>query len=170
MNNILILIITAVSLSALLATCVWLAKRNSGALTYLANGISDGTHAAAVTLLSDAAISTRFLLVRIGSDAAHVALCGVGDIALGVATDETAAAEEPVNVQLLGIGESTCLGVASAAIAAGALVVAAASGKLRTLPTATGSYHIIGRALVAAGADNDRFEFIPTFPVLRVVA
>lgn len=161
------LLIMAVSLLALLATCVWLAKRNS--LTLLAN-VAEGTHQNALTRLADAALATRFLLVKIGSDANHVAACGVGDIPLGIATDEPAAAEDPVNVELLGVGERTLLGVASAAIAAGDLVVAAASGKLRTLPTAAGTYYIMGRALGAAGADGDTIEFVPSFPVQRVVA
>ena len=161
------LLIMAVSLLALLATCVWLAKRNS--LTFLAN-VAEGTHENALTRLADAALTTRFLLVKIGSDAAHVAVCGVGDIPLGIATDEPAAAEDPVNVELLGVGERTLLGVASAAITAGDLLVAAASGKLRTLPTSAGTYYIMGRALGAAGADGDTIEFVPSFPVQRVVA
>lgn len=159
-------LIMAVSLLALLATCVWLAKRNS--LTFLAN-VAEGTHENALTRLADAALGTRFLLVKIGSDANHVAVCGVDDIPLGIATDEPAAAEDPVNVELLGVGERTLLGVASAAIAAGDLVVAAASGKLRTLPVAAGTYYIMGRALGAAGADGDTIEFVPSFPVQRVV-
>lgn len=160
-------ILMAVSLPALLATCVWLAKRNP--LTFLAN-VAEGTHENALTRLADAAITARFLLVKIGSDAAHVALAGVSDIPLGIATDEPAAAEDAVNVEVLGIGERTLLGVASAAIAAGDLLVPAANGKLRALPTSAGSYYVIGRALAAASADGDKVEFVPSFPVLRVVA
>ena len=165
--NILFTILALVGVLALLATCVWLVKRNG--LTFLAN-VAEGTHNNAITRLADAAISTRNLLVKIGSDAAHVALAGTSDIPLGVVTDEAAAAEDAVNVELFGAGERTLLGVASAAITAGDLVVAAANGKLRTLPTGTGTYYIIGRALGAASADGDTIEFVPSFPVQRVVA
>lgn len=152
---------------ALLATCVWLVGRNP--VTFLAN-VAEGTHAGSITKLADAAITTRNLLVKIGTDAGHVALAGVSDIPLGVATDEPAAAEDPVNVALLGAHAGTLLGVASAAITAGDLVVAAANGKLRTLPTSAGTYHIVGRAIAAAGADGDTIEFVPSFPVQRVVS
>jgi len=165
--NILFTLLALMAVLALLATCVRLAKRNP--LTFLAN-IADGTHENGITKLADAAITTRFLAVKIGTDANHVDLAGVSDIPLGIATDEASAAEEPVNVAPFGASTGTLLGVASAAIAAGALVVPAASGKLRTLPTAAGTYHIVGRALLAAGADGDTFEFVPSFPVQRVVA
>lgn len=165
--NILFTILALIAVLALLATCVWLVGRNS--LTFLAN-VAEGTHAGSITKLADAAITTRHLLVKIGSDAGHVALAGVSDIPLGVATDESAAAEDPVNVALLGVTESTLLGVASAAITAGDLLVPAANGKLRTLPGTTGTYNIIGRAITAAGADGDTIEFVPSFPIQRVVA
>jgi hypothetical protein len=165
--NILFTLLALMAVLALLATCVWLAKRNP--LTFLAN-IADGTHENGLTKLVDAAITTRNLVVKIGTDANHVALAGVSDIPLGVATDEAAAAEDPVNVAHFGATTGTLLGVASAAIAAGDLVVAAASGKLRTLPTAAGTYHIVGRAIYAATGDGDTFEFAPTFPIQRVVA
>jgi len=60
--------------------------------------------------------------------------------------------------------------VASAAITAGDLVSGAANGKLRTLPTSAGTYYVLGRALNAASADGDSVEFVPSFPVQRVVA
>jgi hypothetical protein len=165
--NILFTLLALMAVLALLATCVWLAKRNP--LTFLAN-VAEGTHAHGITKLADAAITTRHLLVKIGTDIGHVALAGVSDIPLGVATDEPAAAEDPVNVALLGAGDSTLLGVASAAITAGDLLAPAASGKLRTLPATTGTYYIVGRAITAAGADGDTIEFVPSFPVQRVVA
>lgn len=153
----------------LLGLCVALAVRNRG-LTFLANGVADGTHKASLTLLSSAAVGTRNLVGAIGADAAHVAVAGASDVPLGLITDEAAAAEEPVNVELFGVGERTLVGVASAAIALGAFVVPAANGKLRTLPTAAGTYHIVGRAIAAASGDNDTFEFVPCFPIQRVVS
>lgn len=161
-----LIILAAVLLPALLATCVWLAGRNP--LAFLAN-VAEGTHTSSATRLADAALTTRNLLVKIGSDAAHVAVCGVSDIPLGLATDEPAAAEEPVNVELLGATGRTLLGVASASISAGSLLVAAANGKLRALPGTSGTYYIIGRALGAASNDGDVIAFVPSFPVQRVV-
>jgi hypothetical protein len=168
MHNIIIAAVTmAVILPALLAMCVWLARRQGG-LTYLAN-IAEGTHENTITLLTDEVVGTRHLLGKIGSDAGHVAVAGASDIPLGVITDEAAQSGSPVSVEILGISERTLPGVASAAIAAGAFVVPAAGGKLRTLPTAAGTYHIVGRALSAAGADGDTIEFVPCFPIQRVV-
>lgn len=133
--------------------------------------IAVGTHpTGCITKLADAPLARRHLVVRIGSAITHVAVAGAADLALGVVDDEAEAAEDPVNVQLLGQKEGTVLMVASAAIAAGALVVTAADGKIRTLPVATGTYNIIGRALEAAGADNDVIEVAHCFPIQRVVA
>ena len=136
----------------------------------LAN-INEGVHEGGrITKKADAAISTRHLVVKIGSDANHIAVAGTGDIALGVCQDEPSAAEELAAVQLLGCAGRTVTMVASAAISAGALVVTAASGKIRTLPGTTGTYYVIGRALEAAGADGDPIEVEPCFPTQRVVA
>lgn len=122
------------------------------------------------TYLADASHSTRHLVVKIGSDANHVALCGTGDIALGVTDDQPDAAEDHINVQLLGAKRGTVLMTASAAITAGDMVVAAASGKIRTLTgLGSGTYYILGRAVEAAGADGDVIQVVPTFPIQRVV-
>lgn len=121
------------------------------------------------TYLADAAITTKGLLVVTGTDSEHIALAGTSSVPLGVALDEAEAAEDAVAVQLFGAVGGTVLVVASAAITAGDLVVAAASGKVRTLPALTGTYHIIGRAINAAGADGDLVEIAPSFPIQRVV-
>jgi hypothetical protein len=132
--------------------------------------IGEGVHAGTITKKADAAIATRYLVVKIGSDIDHVAVAGTADIALGIASDEPAAAEDLVAVQLLGSSGETRKVVASAAITAGDFVVTAASGKVRTLPAITGIYYIIGRALIAAAADGDLVEIDPCLPTQRVVA
>ncbi|MBI5770827.1 MAG: DUF2190 family protein [Verrucomicrobia bacterium] len=132
---------------------------------------SQGTHQGGrVTRLADAAITTRNAVVKIGSDAAHIAVAGTGDIAIGVCQDEPSAAEDPVSVVHFGSADRTLLVVASAAISAGDMIVTAASGKVRALPGTTGTYYIIGRALTAATADGDTIELDPCFPVQRAVA
>ena len=144
-------------LLAFLATCVWLAKRNSG-LTFLAN-IAEGTHSGAITKLTDAAITARHLLYKLGTDAAHVAVSGAADLPWGTIDDEAAAAEENVAVQLLGKGSSKRM-VASAAINAGVAVYAAASGKV----AASGSV-VVGISLSAATTDGDIIEVVDVAPV-----
>lgn len=134
----------------------------------LANlGVSQ--HVGSFTKRTDAAHALRYLLVKQGTDAAHVAIAGAADIPYGVATDEASAAEELVSVAILGAQDKTLPMVASAAIAADAFVVSAANGKIRTLPVAAGTYYIIGRALEAAGADEDVIEIASCFPIQRVV-
>jgi hypothetical protein len=133
--------------------------------------IAEGTYeTGCMSRLTDAAITRRHLVVAVGSTINHVALAGVTSIALGVVDDEAEAAEDPVNVQLLGNKPGTVLMVASAAITAGAQVVTAADGKIRTLPVATGTYHIIGRALEAANGDNDVINVQHCYPIQRIVA
>lgn len=153
---------------AIFALVVWVASRPRGRqFTPLAN-VAEGFQPPAQSFLSDAAFGARYLLVKGGSDAAHVALTGVGDIPKGFILDTTAAAEEPVAVSKFGLHKEGAIGVASGAIAVEALLVPGANGTVRTLPVAAGSYYIIGRATKAA-ADTDQVEYTPCFPILRVV-
>jgi hypothetical protein len=138
---------------------------------YEFSNIAEGTYpTGCMTRLADVALTRRHLLVKIGTDINHIAINTASDIPLGVADDEAAAAEDDVNVQLLGQKEGTVLMVAGAAITAGAFVVGTAAGKVITLPATTGTYYIVGRALEAAGADLDVINVAHCFPILRVVA
>lgn len=167
MNTLLVLFLLVAMIGAL---CAIVASRPRGRqLTALGN-VGEGFQPSRKTYLADAAIATRYLAVKIGSDANHVALAGVGDIPLGLATDEPPAAEDEVNVALFGVQCECMKGVASAAIAAGDMLVPAANGKLRTLPGAAGTYYIVGRAIKAAPNADDDVEFVPCFPTQRVVA
>lgn len=135
--------------------------------------IAEGVHGdGCVSKLTDAAIALRNVLVKIGSDISHVAVTTAAtEIPLGVANDEASAAEENVNVQLLGAKQGTILMVASAPITAGDLLQAAAAGKVATLGTGgAGTYYIVGRALNAAAADGDLVEVAHCVPVQRVVS
>lgn len=147
----------------------WIASRPRGHQLQALVNVAEGFQPAIKTYLADAAIATRNLLVKKGSDGAHVAVCGVGDIPLGVAHDTPSAAEEGVAVTRFGLHHEGELGVASGAIAVEDMLVAGAAGTVRKLPAAAGTYYIIGRATSAA-ADTEAFEYIPTFPVQRVVA
>ena len=138
-------------------------------LVALAN-IAEGTHEGGmVTKLADGAITTRFLIGKVGSDINHVVACGASDDPLCVIEDEAAAAEDPMNVVLFGSAGRTLKVVASEPISAGARVYTAASGKVQDLPASNGTYYRIGRALQAAAADGDVIEIDPCFPVAEVV-
>lgn len=131
----------------------------------LANASESGVHEGGrITRKTDAAIATRNLLVKVGSDANHVALAGAGEQAIGVCTDEAGAAEDLVNVQLLACADRTVLVVTNGAgaIAAGDVVVAAANGKVAKIAAGAGNYYVVGIALEApATADGEKFEIIP---------
>lgn len=166
--NTLFIIIAIMALMAVLVGA--LCARTKNGLTVFAN-IAEGTHEGNITKKADAAIATRFFLVEIGSDIDHVAASNsASDIPLGICTDESAAAEDLVNVALLGSSKCTLKAVANAAITAGAFITSAGNGKVQTLSASTGTYYIIGRALIAAAADGDVIEFDPCLPVQRVVA
>jgi hypothetical protein len=133
----------------------------------LAN-VFEGTHDGAITKEADAAITERFLLAKIGSAANRVAVCGASDTPIGVITDEAASAADLVNVALFGSARSTLRMVASAAIAQGALVEPAASGRVATLGAGAGTHHVVGRALDAAANAGDVIEVDPHY-FLRVI-
>ena len=130
------------------------------------NAFGDGTHANGVlTLKCDAALASANLLVKKGTDASHVAVTAAEtDFPRGFVMHGTETAEDHVSVRLLGKGGDTKLAVASAAIAADARVVPAAAGKVQTIPTAQGTYWVVGRAVTAAAADGDPIEIDDCHP------
>lgn len=133
---------------------------------HLAN-IGEGTHEHPA-LYTDAAIATRHLLFKVGSDASHIAVAGAGDFPLGNVPDEAAGAEELVELNLL---TNCCprLMIASEAIAADVDVFTAAGGKIQNEPGAAGTFYKVGRTRAAAAGDNSKVEVIPCFPVKLVV-
>jgi len=142
--------------------------RNGANRTVRLANIAEGTHDGNITKAVDAAITERFLLAKIGSAADRVAVAGAGDTPIGVITDEASAVGDLVNVALLGARSSTLRMVASAAIAQGALVEPAASGRVQILGGGIGSHHIVGRTLDAAAVAGDVIEVDP-FYCLRVI-
>ena len=137
-------------------------------LARLAN-IAAGTHEDSVTKLADAALTTRNLVVKVGSDEDHVAVCGASDDPCGICTDEPSAAEREANVAFLGATNKSRLVVGSEVIAVGARAYTAASGKVQNLPAVAGTYYCIGRAVLACAADGDEFEIEPCFPLAVIV-
>jgi hypothetical protein len=169
--NILLFILVAV---AALIICGMIANhaRRGGKgwnpdLVYLEN--NTGQHEGGnITKFTDAAITERFLLGKIGSAADRIAVAGAADIPIGVITDEAAGAAEPVNVRLLGSSRGTQTMVASAPIAQGALLEPAANGRVATLGAGAGTHHVVGRALDAAANAGDLIE-VDAFYFLRVI-
>lgn len=95
----------------------------------------------------------QYLRVKLESDG-DIAIAGLTDQGHGVATRAAFAAGETIDVRLNSAPGTTKM-VASAAIAAGAIVYSAASGKVGA--SASTAYPV-GIALTAATADNDVIE------------
>ena len=160
--------LSAIALALRTHTSYLIPRHSSRRLVRLAN-IAEGTHdmTAGITYEADGAITERFLLVKRGSAANRLAICGAADTPLGVCTDEAAAAGDLINMQGFNTDHSIKL-VASAAIAQDALVEPAASGRIATLGGGAGTHHVIGRAAQAATGAGDVIEVIPSY-FLRVI-
>ncbi|KAF0094020.1 MAG: hypothetical protein E1N59_2278 [Puniceicoccaceae bacterium 5H] len=136
--------------------------------TIFANSVAGEFAAGDLTRFANGALNARHRLVQPAGSARTVALCGANDLPLGVAQDDAEDAGAPINVTLLGSANRTLCAVAAANIAEGDLLVPAADGTVRKLPTASGTYHVIGRALQAASAGQP-VGFDPCFPQARTV-
>lgn len=121
-----------------------------------------------ITRTADEAIGTIGLLVKVGSDADHIALCGASDIPIGIAED-TPDAGNDLAVSLLGAAKESKPMIASAAIAAGVQVYTTADGKVQAKPAVAGTYYMVGTALTAAAADDDEIQVDPCVPIELVV-
>ncbi len=131
---------------------------------HLAN-IAEGTHVKSIAFYTDAAVATRHLLFKAGSDSRHIAVCALAtDQPFCTLPDEASAAEELVQGELLGIGVETRLMVAVEAIAADVDVFTAAGGKVQDLPATAANVWKVGRSKTAAAADGDKIEIIPCTP------
>jgi hypothetical protein len=130
-----------------------------------------GTHKIA-TKLSDAAHNYSHLLVKAGSDADHVAVCGAANMPIGLTTDQPSAAEQPVNVNPLGLGDHTRKVRVASALAKGIDLYTAANGFAQAEPAVAGSYWKVGTSFEAAqqiGSGDYLIEFVPTLPIPTVV-
>lgn len=119
--------------------------------TYGAKSHADGR----ITMLCDAEITLEFALVKFGTDGEHVAVTSdAEDKPLGQAYSKTDEAEQEVDVNVLGKGGDTKEFVAADSITYDDRLVPAADGKVQTLPSAAGTYWVIGRALEDASASD----------------
>ena len=131
----------------------------------IGEGVVENGH---VSKQTDVVISLRYALVKQGAGANTVAICTATDIPLGIAEDEAKAAGDTIEVAAFGAIKGTRRVVASGVIAQDAFVVPDAAGKVKTLPVVTGTYRVIGRALIPAAADLDVVIIAPLFYTDRV--
>lgn len=139
----------------------------------IACNVGEGTHAEAMSFLTDVAMATKNLLVTCGagaSDTNHIDICAADEEPIGICPDEVSAAEvgEARAVYLLSKG-GTRLGVGSAAIATkGLWLYTAAGGKVQVEPTVAGTYWRVGRNLSTCDGDGKKVE-IETMPPIKLV-
>lgn len=136
-------------------------------IVILAN-VSQGTHAGTITLRSASAMTARNRLLAVGENTGEVQLADTSEAPIGVGLDNTTAAGETLAVALLGTNGDTHIGQASGSVSYGDFIVPAADGKVRTLPSAAGSYYIIGRALNDA-LNDQKVAYAGCMATLRVV-
>jgi len=168
MNPFISLIILSLVLTVAALLINW-AKGFRQPTLFLANNLGEGTHDGSVPRYADAAMATRFLLVKRGTDDRHVAIADAADKPHGMIEDEAEAAEDLVTVFLLGKGGLTRIMVAAGAIAVDGYVYTAADGKVQAEPTVAGTYWLVGKALTAASGADAKFEVETCIPIKVVV-
>jgi hypothetical protein len=120
------------------------------------------------TAVADSAFTSRYLIAKRGANYYSVAIAGQGDIPYGVVPDMTPTTDTdlsyPLPVNILGLNEDTERMIASGAISIDQLITTDASGQVRAVPSASGTYWVIGKAKTATVAQGDQVEVIPAFP------
>lgn len=132
---------------------------------------SAGAHKV-LTRRADAALTSRYLLVKSGSDALHSAVCGAADYPIGSTSDTPGAAEDIINVNPLSNSEYTRQLRAATALAAGVDVYTAANGFVQGLPGTAGTVYKVGRTVAAAvqeASNSYTVEVAPCSPVKTLV-
>jgi len=126
--------------------------------------MTTGKHARRVlTKKADAVHATHNLMVKIGSDADHIAINTKADKPLGICVDAPDVAEYPASVEQL-TGPDTNVGVASGTTAVDDELYTDDDGKIGNAATVgVGATYHIGRALTAAAADEE-VEFEGRYP------
>ena len=120
------------------------------------------------TAIGDAPFTSRYLIAKRGAFYYSIAIAGQGDTPYGVVPDMTPTTDTdlsyPLPVNILGLNEDTERMIASGAINIDQLITTDANGQVRAVPSASGTYWVIGKAKTAAVAQGDQLEVIPAFP------
>lgn len=122
---------------------------------------------------ADAAHSYTHLLVKPGTDAFHVAVCGAADRPSGSTTDSPDAAEDILHVDPLNRTDSSRRLRCATALAANIDVYTAANGFVQAEPTSAGTYWLVGRTAALAvqeGSNNFVVEVVTQPPIKLTVA
>lgn len=119
--------------------------------------------------IADEAIP-RFRLVKIGTDADHIAMCDAGDIPIGFTRESSGAAADRVAFTYLGLSCKGAIGYSSGAIVAGNLLCPGTDGVLRDITLLNGTtVYVCGIALQSV-ATGKEFAWIPYAPTKLVIA
>ena len=159
-------------LISLLAASPWSARHRRHRAGFLAANVAEGTREFD-SLVPDAAVPARYLLIKRGSDTAHFALAGAGDRPIGVCEDQTSTAgmplpSLPLRVSRLGVSTRSKKVAVSGTVAQDDFLVPAANGYAQTLPTVPGTYWVIGCA--EQSGTGGVIEFIGCLPYKAVVS
>lgn len=135
--------------------------------TIILSNVAEGVHAQGnITYSAASVISSKYLFGKQTTSANQIDLAGSGNTssgarAIGVITDESEAAGDPVNVTVLGASGRTMKVQAGGTIAIGDLLTADSTSKAVAFSAqATGTYYIYGIALNAA-TSGGLVEFAP---------
>ena len=131
------------------------------------SNVAEGTHAGNITKMAAEVITRKYLLCKL-NQSGKVSIAGGADCPIGVVTDEVERVDDLVNVALLGVCDTVKM-VASESVSPGDIVVVGTGGKVKSLPSADGTYYQVGIALTPASADGI-VEFVSCLPIKHVIA
>lgn len=132
------------------ALAVWIDRRRRARAQFANVGEGNYGHGRRSFLPDSNAVTTsRYLLYKLGSDADHVTTTVPGDAPIGQSDDvaDPNNLDVPICVNLFGAVPGTLRVVSDGTITNGCWVVAGANGQAAALPSATGTYYVVGRAL-----------------------
>ncbi|MEO0510557.1 MAG: capsid cement protein [Verrucomicrobiota bacterium] len=142
----------------------------AGGVAIQANAVVPGTvgqSPGCITRSAEVALASEHLLLKPGTAANEVDICGANDLPIGWNDDE-AVIDTNTNVNLLGSAFETAVLTASGNVAIGDPVYTAAAGRVSTLSAIAGTYYQVGVALSAA-ADGEEVEVDPCLARKEVV-
>jgi hypothetical protein len=132
-----------------------------------------GTHPGTLTKRADAATTSTHLLYKQGTDAFHVAVCGLNDYPVGTCADQPEAAEDIIGITPLGSIPGTRKMRCATALAANIDVFTAAAGLVAALPgSGGGTAYKVGRTVALAvlvGTNDYIVEVAPCMPLATTI-
>ena len=140
-------------------------QRTAPAGSVMFANIGEGTFESGVkTYIADAATGGRYLIYKIGTDADHVAIAGLNDVAIGVSNDQ-AVLGDPIAIQLFGCKPGMLRVQTDGTIANGDFMKSGAAGQ--ATKATTGDAGIFGKALFGTDTSNaagDTITFVHDVP------